>query len=300
MWLLSITMVIHRSEFSRSRTSIHGGLRRGAAAAAVGAVLVLSAGVSASQAADDNSDPRKSVEVATGTDQPKGKSRLKGLLSGSAGDANLRIASEPTPTAPSVSDAGAKLSTAAPTATQPQSTINPAPTPAAPLSPVPSSAAPLQPAPSSAAPSAPAQSAPAPSSGPTALGTDRQGAAAEAVEPSATPAPVTTPPAPGGSPTTGGASGQPGAPTAPTDDNNGTQNPGDNGGSGENQPSTESRHSATPVSNPNRSGSVTSGQQKASASEAEPVVESAKILLGVGLVGSAGAAGLLFYRIRKF
>jgi hypothetical protein len=32
---------------------------------------------------------------------------------------------------------------------------------------------------------------------------------------------------------------------------------------------------------------------------AEPAAEAAKVWLGVGLVGSAGAAGLLFVRIRK-
>ncbi|WP_457950740.1 hypothetical protein ACTAQI_09390 [Pseudarthrobacter sp. alpha12b] len=49
-------MVQHRSELSMSRTGIHGGIRRGTAAAAVGAVLVLSTGVQASLA-DDAAPP---------------------------------------------------------------------------------------------------------------------------------------------------------------------------------------------------------------------------------------------------
>jgi hypothetical protein len=34
--------------------------------------------------------------------------------------------------------------------------------------------------------------------------------------------------------------------------------------------------------------------------QSEPAAEAAKVWLGVGLVGSAGAAGLVFTRIRRF
>ncbi|MBT2596848.1 hypothetical protein [Arthrobacter sp. ISL-72] len=46
-----MTMVIQKSEETRTLTGFHGGLRRGTAAAALGAVLVLSAGVPAASAA---------------------------------------------------------------------------------------------------------------------------------------------------------------------------------------------------------------------------------------------------------
>jgi len=51
-------MVSNRSELSLSRTGIHGGIRRGTAAAAVGAVLVLSTGVQAALADDAVSPPQ--------------------------------------------------------------------------------------------------------------------------------------------------------------------------------------------------------------------------------------------------
>ena len=51
-------MVSNRSELSLSRTGIHGGIRRGTAAAAVGAVLVLSTGVQAALADDAASPPQ--------------------------------------------------------------------------------------------------------------------------------------------------------------------------------------------------------------------------------------------------
>ena len=51
-------MVSNRSELSMSRTGIHGGIRRGTAAAAVGAVLVLSTGVQAALAEDAPAPPQ--------------------------------------------------------------------------------------------------------------------------------------------------------------------------------------------------------------------------------------------------
>jgi len=58
-------MVQHRSELSTSRTGIHGGIRRSAAAAAVGAVLVLTTGAQASQASQATPDPGDSTASAT-------------------------------------------------------------------------------------------------------------------------------------------------------------------------------------------------------------------------------------------
>jgi hypothetical protein len=45
-------------------------------------------------------------------------------------------------------------------------------------------------------------------------------------------------------------------------------------------------------------GAADTGQQMTA--QTEPAAEAAKVWLGVGLVGSAGAAGLVFTRIRRF
>lgn len=263
-------MVIDRSELSRSRTGIHGGLRRGAAAAAVGAVLVLSAGVPASQAADGSTDPTEPVRLAAGTDLTSGDGLLKGLLGGS-GDYSVTASPEPSPSSPS---------TTAPATTAPATT------------------APAATAPVTTAPAPTATAAPVPTSAPPSSVAAPQGAApAAAVPPSSVPAPQT--PVPGtGAPANGSGTqaGQPGAPVqtgdaAPED----AGHPGTTSG----QP-TPRRSEATPVSGPKRSGNAAASQQQmGSAGEAEPAIEAAKIWLGVGLVGSAGAAGLLFARIRR-
>ncbi len=263
MWLGSITMVIYRSEFSRSRTSIHGGLRRGAAAAAVGAVLVLSAGVPASQAADGSTDPTGSAEVAADGDRSGVNGLLKGLLGGSGGQA--KASPEPTP---------APTSSSTPTAT---ATPSPAPTSTAPTSTAPTSSA-----------------SPAPQ-GTTPQGTAPQGA----VPPSNSPAPLSTSPDAAASPAGTQPNGQPGAPAAGTQEDG--QDAGQDSDPAAGQP-TQDAHSAnaTPVSNPKRPGNAPASRDNmASATEAEAAAEPAKVWLGVGLVGSAGAAGLLFARIRR-
>ncbi|MGN7147921.1 hypothetical protein ACTHQ6_02855 [Arthrobacter sp. SAFR-179] len=73
-----MTMVSNRSELSMSRTGIHGGLRRGTAAAAVGVVLVLSTGVQASLA-DDAAPPQDPLVQATAA--------ANAAASGGSGDA---------------------------------------------------------------------------------------------------------------------------------------------------------------------------------------------------------------------
>jgi len=50
---------------------------------------------------------------------------------------------------------------------------------------------------------------------------------------------------------------------------------------------------------PQAVGRAAQSQQQMTA-QAEPAAEAAKVWLGVGLVGSAGAAGLVFTRIRRF
>lgn len=245
-------MVIYRSEFSRSRTSIHGGLRRGAAAAAVGAVLVLSAGVPASQAADGSTDPTEPAQVAIDGDLAGVNGLVKGLL-GSSGQ---------------------------------QSTASPQPAPAPTVSTAPTATG--TPAPASSATTVPAPASPA---------TTPQIAAPQvAVPPSSAPAPLSTSPAAGvGSPAGTQPNGQPGGPAAET------PRARDDGGPFADQPTQDAhRANASPVSVPKPPGNAPASQENmASANETEAGTQPGKVWLGVGLVGSAGAAGLLFARIRR-
>ncbi|MDI3193154.1 hypothetical protein QK290_00475 [Pseudarthrobacter sp. AL07] len=85
--------------------------------------------------------------------------------------------------------------------------------------------------------------------------------------------------------------GQPGASA------DGTQDSGPAGDPAADQPTGAD---ATPVSGPGRHGNAPASRDNmASATAAAAAAEPAKVWLGVGLVGSAGAAGLLFTRIRK-
>ncbi|KRE74120.1 hypothetical protein [Arthrobacter sp. Soil762] len=252
-------MVIYRSEFSRSRTSIHGGLRRGAAAAAVGAVLVLSAGVPASQAADGSAEPTGSTEVAADGDL----SGVNGLLNDLLGGSGTQATASPTP---------APTGSSTPTATP-----SPAPTSTAPTS------------------TAPPPSAPSTSASPAPQDTTPQGTAPQgAVPPSSAPAPVSTSPETAGSAAGAQPNGQPGAPA------DAAQDAGQEADPAADQPTDAHSTSATPVSGPGRHGNAPASRDNmASATEAAAAAEPAKVWLGVGLVGSAGAAGLLFARIRR-
>ncbi|WP_248759796.1 hypothetical protein [Pseudarthrobacter sp. SSS035] len=264
-------MVIYRSESSRSRTSIHGGLRRGAAAAAVGAVLVLSAGVPASQAADGSAEPTESAAVAADGDLAGVSGLLNGLLGGSGGQ--TKASPEPTP-APSGSST-------------PTVTPSPAPTSTAPTSTAPTSTAPTSSAPSTSASPAP--------QGTTPQGTTPQGTAPQgAVPPSSAPAPLSTSPDAAGSAAGTQPNGQPGAPA------DATQEAGQEADRAADQPTDTHGTNATPVSGPGRHGNAPASRDNmASATAAAAAAEPAKVWLGVGLVGSAGAAGLLFARIRQ-
>lgn len=251
-------MVIYRSKLSRSRTSIHGGLRRGAAAAAVGAVLVLSAGVPASQAADGSTDPTR---VAVDGDLTGVNGLLNGILGTSGGQ----------PTAPT-QPAPAPTGSTAPTATG-----TPTPAPAS---------------------TATTQSTPAPSATTAPQGTTPQSTTPQGtVPPSSAPAPAGTSPAPGAAAPAGAQpNGQPVDPAAPaTQDGGQTVEPAAD-------QATQDAHdpNATPVSAPRRPGDAPASRETmASATEADAGAEPAKVWLGVGLVGSAGAAGLVFARIRR-
>lgn len=260
-------MVIYRSEFSRSRTSIHGGLRRGAAGAAVGAVLVLSAGVTASQAADGSTDPTASAEVAADGDVKRVSGLLQGLLGGPGGRSTASPEATPAPSSSSTSTATA-TPTPDPTSTAPTPTV----------------------------PSAPTTSAPATSASPAPQGTTPQGTAPRSPgSPSSAPRTPSTSPDAAGSAAGAQPNGQPGAPA------DGTQDAGQVVDPTADQPTQDAPSAdATPVSIPQRSGDAPAGREDtASAPEAAAAAEPAKVWLGMGLVGSAGAAGLLFARIRR-
>jgi hypothetical protein len=255
-------MVDYRSEPSRSRTGIHGGVRRGTAAAAVGAVLVLSAGVPASQAADGSPDSGEpDIQVTATAQLPV----VGGLLQGLLGSGTQPASPQPTSTATS----------------SPTGTVSPSPVPASPVAPAPSTVS--QPPATGSAPatsSAPASQAvpgptgvtPGAASGAAALpqgaGSGFQAGAGNSA--GRTPADQQGPAAP--------EAGETGQPTSGT---------------------------ATPTAgSTSRSGSLQAAgtpavSRQGMAPAPQPAMEAAKVWLGVGLLGSAGAAGLVFARIRR-
>jgi len=252
-----MTMVNDRSESSRFRTGIHGGLRRGSAAAAIGAVLVLSAGVPASGAdtVPDSGNPDLQVTGAVPLPEIGG---LQGLLG------TAPASPQPTPVPEATSASPSPAPTTAPT------TVSPSPatstTSGATYSPQDAAAVPgaasapsQQPGPAGSqllSPPAGQGSAPqtaeAPATGQSAIGQPDAGAPSTAVaQPTASAA------SPAGSRVSGSGTLQ--AAGAPA----------------------RGRHEMGP------------------ARDAEPAGAAAKVWLGVGLVGSAGAAGLVFTRIRR-
>ncbi|WP_066292865.1 hypothetical protein [Arthrobacter sp. B6] len=247
-------MVKHRSETSRSRTGIHGGVRRGGAAAAIGAVLVLTAGVPASQADGRSEEP--DVRVTGEALVP----RVGGLLQGLLGETATAPASpQPTPVP--------ETTTLSPTAVSPTS-ASPAPTT---LSPSPAGSAATAgtaaPAPASAPVPATAAAAPPqqPATGQPEAATGVSGSGAADAPASEQPAAGTDGSAPAGSRPTAGAA----------------------------DPAATTRTGV-----PQSVGGAARSRQAMTA-QAEPSAEAAKVWLGVGLVGSAGAAGLIFTRIRR-
>ncbi|WP_457962973.1 hypothetical protein M1E17_16015 [Arthrobacter sp. D1-29] len=250
-----MTMVKYRSELSRSRTGIHGGLRRGAATAAVGAVLVLSAGVTSSQADDASPDSGGSGAQITGAVQlPALGSLVDGLLDpgGTAGSQPSRPA---TTTAPA-----------------PTGTVSPSQPPSTPIAPATSPV-------------------PATSSVPPLSSGAQQGAAA-------------------GTGATTGAGLQSALPQPAAEGSQPEQAPV--------QPEATQPEAVQPEAGAGQSSSVPSpsagqafrsGTLQAAGSPAvsrqgmtqapENLPETAKVLLGLGLVVSAGAAGLVFAKIRR-
>ena len=252
-------MVNDRSESSRFRTGIHGGLRRGSAAAAIGAVLVLSAGVPASQAdaVPDSGDPEVQV---TGAVQLPEIGLLQGLL-GTSGRATS--SPQPTPVPEATSASPSPVPTTAP------ATLSPAPTTSG------SSGATAIPQEAVTGGSAPSQQQPGTAGGQPGTLPAGQGSAPQAAE----------------APATGqSAAGQPAA---------GAESPA----------AVESTASAPSQAASRGSGSGTlqtaggparGRHEMGPARDADPAGEAAKVWMGVGLVGSAGAAGLVLTRIRRF
>lgn len=242
-------MVKYRSEHSRSRAGIHGGVRRGSAAAAIGAVLVLTAGVPASQADGASGSEEPDVQVTGGVQLPGAGGLLQGLL----GDAATAPAS-PQP---------------APEAT----TISPSPVPATTVP------APATPQPPTTGAAATGTAAPLPATSP-------QGpiAAAAPLQPEAAGAPADAPDVSGGTAADIPAAEQPAA--------------GDSAAPSAAALMTAGRTSTSRTGVPQAVGEAAQSRQQITA-QAEPAAEAAKVWLGVGLVGSAGAAGLVFTRIRR-
>lgn len=322
-------MAHNRSDLSMPRTGIHGGLRRGAAAAAVGAVLVLTTGVPASQAKEGAPDPgdpaapavdTKSLPVvaplkgqsaaarekAPGQDR-EGKSNDGKDQAGKGKGKDSKQAASPSP-APTPS------ASAIPSALRPavKATQKPAaPSGTAPASPVPTSSAPAASTPTAtrSATSAPAGSTPA-SSGtapaaapsvpvavPEAPGT---GAPAGPATPAAAGGTTPAQPAPPASTVAADpsmtAAGEPTADAAAGEAT--TAAAGGVGGQAGYVPLYAVPHTQagwTPYASVPNTNSVRSSAVLA----AQPEPKSAMVWLGSGLVGVAGAAGLVFFRLRN-
>lgn len=246
-------MVKYRSENERSRTGIHGGVRRGSAAAAIGAVLVLAAGVPASQAVVASGSDDSDVLVTGGVQLPGAGGLLQGLL----GDAATAPASPPSSPAP-------ETTTTSPSPVP--ATASPAPPPATTLQhPATAATGTTTPAPATTAQGAISTTAPVQLPEASAAEADVAGGAGAETSAAQQPATEDSAPTAAALLTAGGA----GTTAAPR------------------------------TGFPQTVGRATQNQQQMTA-QAEPAAEAAKVWLGVGLVGSAGAAGLVFTRIRRF
>ncbi|UZX03957.1 hypothetical protein F8G81_16130 [Arthrobacter sp. CDRTa11] len=245
-----MTMVKYRSELSRSRAGIHGGLRRGAAGAAVGAVLVLSAGVTSSQADEVSPDSGESGVQITGTVQLSALTSLAGGLLDSGGTAGSQPSRPATTTAPA-----------------PTGTVSPSQVPSTPIAPA------TSPAPST-------------SSVPPLTSGAQQGTAAGTGA-------VLQPPLPQSGAVVSAPEQAPAQPEA--------AQPEVPAEAGAGQASTAPSPTAGQAA---RSGTLQAAGSPAVSRQAmtqapENLPETAKVWLGLGLVGSAGAAGLVFAKIRR-
>lgn len=258
-------MVNYRSELSCSRTGIHGGFRRGAVSAAFGAVLVLSAGVSSSQADDGNPDSGERDALISGTAElPAVSSLLDGLL-GSGTHSGGQPSAPATTTSPAPTTSSAPAGTVAPSQA-PATSPAPATSGAAP-----SSTAGPQPA-ASGTSSTPGVTLQPPIQQPGPVASQPEVASGTAADQQQTSAP----------PGTAGID-------VPTESGAGQAASGAPSPSAARTPRSETLQAAGSPS-PGRHG-IAEGPGS--------LPEAGKVWLGVGLVGSAGAAGLVFARIRR-
>lgn len=247
---------------SHSRTGIHGGLRRGSAAAAIGVVLVLSAGVPASQADGGPGSGDPDVRV-TGSAELL---QIGGLLEGLLGATTVPASPQPTPVPGPTSASPSPVPT----------TAAPAPTTVS-TSPTTSSSSGATGSPQGAAATSGAASVPSP---------QQPGTAGQPGTPPAGPAAPQTPEALAAEQS---AAGQPAA---------GAEPPAAPQPAASEPSAAASRASGTGTLHA-AGGPARGRQEVAPARDAEPVGVSAKVWVGVGLVGSAGAAGLILTRIRR-
>lgn len=306
-----------------SRTGIHGGIRRGGYAAAIGAVLVLATGATASQADEGLADPGSPTiplaqETGSLPHEPSRDNAGHGLQAapgqdreepGSKGTgASIRETAGPVASA----SAPALLLSLPPalfpavTATlSPTATAVPTPTPSA--SPFPTGSTPTS--------AASTGTAPAPAQTPTTYSAASQTGAAPSPAAAATTAvptaPAVTAPATAEAPAAADAS----------------QTPADSGAaaSGESSevPAAERPLSTTPAASPaaaapaeSQAGgaplysasqahpawtpySTGTGPRSSATLNSQPEPRSAMVWLGSGLVGVAGAAGLVLFRLRN-
>lgn len=300
-------MVYNRSELFTSRTGIHGGLRRGTAAAAVGAVLVLTTGVPASQGDEGIPQPGGDA-AAAGQDAPGRNRGGKGARQAAAPS----ILSVPTALLPAVSTSLAPAVTTAPATgsvalATPLPSI-PLPTPSdVPLLPAATAPAATVPVPSSPSPDLQAQQLPGAAAPAAPIPeTAAQGAPSGAV-------PVPVPASEPGGQLNGAAAGTAGG------NPSGIELPAGEGGAGQPGPGRESAaagpeapvpaaatHAAAAAAQeaggpvPQAAGVPRSAAQRAGAIvRPQPELEAVMIGFGVGLVGLAAAAGAAYFRMRK-
>lgn len=285
-------MVYIRSEFFTSRTGIHGGLRRGTAAAAVGAVLVLATGVPASHGEEGN--PQSGADAGAGQDAP-GQGR-DGKEARQA--ASPSVLSVPTALLPAVTTSLAPAVTTAPTT---GSLALATPLPSIPL-PTPSDV-PLLPAATAPAVVVPVPSSPSPESQAEELSAAEAPAAPipEAAAQAAAPGTVPVPSSESAGEVNGAAAagGNPPAMELPA-------GPGGESVAGAEAPvpAAATQAAAAPQEAggpaPQAAGVPRSAAQSVGAIvRSQPELEAVMVGLGVGLVGLAAAAGAAYFRMRK-
>jgi hypothetical protein len=312
-----------------SRTGTNRGVRRGAAAAAIGAVLVLATGVPASQAAEGSPSTGDPAVPAVDTQSLPVVAQLRGNSEDAREDApgqnrgkdangkapggnghgpGSKQHAGPSPAAtpsgvpsalrPAVTATPKPDSTPAPTA---PAAVSPAPTSSAAVSGTPAASRPAAPAPAG---SAPASSGKAPGVAPT-VPAAAPGLPAGSAPAPAAPAVRETPAAAGGTtpakPASPGSDAAGNFPSAEKDRAAPDEAPAARaaaGGQGAYVP-VYSMPQALPGWTP-YAAAVPGNSARTSASlTAQPEPKSALVWLGSGLVGVAGAAGLVFFRLRN-